>query len=175
MWQKLHDCVRDDYNFLENIITGNESRIFVYDPEKSAKASNGTHPSQIVPKSLDERVESEVHVDCRCFRLQKKWFIMSFYRLSNLWLPYFTWQFLKYYENSSAQQSSISGCSTMTTHLTTVVSLSWTTWLNTVFQRFPATLLPRCRSFRLHSLSPTQTSYSTMARFRPFIRLWREN
>lgn len=59
--QDMLDCVARDSNFMNNIITGDESWIYGYDPETKAQSSEWKHPSSPRPKKV-RRVNSAVKV-----------------------------------------------------------------------------------------------------------------
>ena len=48
--QDMLDCVEIDSNFLNTVITGDESWVFGYDPETKAQSSQWRHPSSPRPK-----------------------------------------------------------------------------------------------------------------------------
>jgi len=49
----LLERIQSDRNFLKNVITGNETWIFEYDPEKKDKVRNGTHLHHHVRKKRE--------------------------------------------------------------------------------------------------------------------------
>ena len=49
----LLERIQRDRNFLENVITGDETWIFEYDPEKKDKVRNGTHLHHHVRKKRE--------------------------------------------------------------------------------------------------------------------------
>jgi len=48
--QDMLDCVESDFNFLNTMITGDESWVYGYDPETKAQSSQWKHPSSPSPK-----------------------------------------------------------------------------------------------------------------------------
>ena len=105
---------------------------------QNAKVPNGKPLPHLAPKRPGS-ASRKWNACWLSFLTVKEWFIHSLYFLVTLWIPHFTWQCLKDCENespASARQSPIRGSSTITMHRATTPSLSWTTWLNTVFQRF---------------------------------------
>ena len=121
---------------------------------QSTKASNGTPPAHLAPKRPGW-ASRKSNACWLSFLTVNEWFIKSLYLLVRLWMPHFLRQCLKDCENespASAQQPLIRGSSTMTMRWATPPSLSWTTWLNTVFQLSP--------SHPTAQMSLPQTSFS---------------
>ena len=48
--QDMLNCVESDSNFLNTVITGDESWVYGYDPETKAQSSRWKHPSSLRPK-----------------------------------------------------------------------------------------------------------------------------
>ena len=59
--QDMLDCVESDSNFLNTVITGDESWVYGYDPETKAQSSQWRHPSSPRPKKA-RQVRSNVKV-----------------------------------------------------------------------------------------------------------------
>jgi len=59
--QDMLDCVESDSNFLNTVITGDESWVYGYDPETRAQSSQWKHPSSPRPKKA-RQVRSNVKV-----------------------------------------------------------------------------------------------------------------
>jgi len=59
--QDMLDCVESDSNFLNTVITGDESWVYGYDPETKAQSSQWTHSSSPRPKKA-RQVRSNVKV-----------------------------------------------------------------------------------------------------------------
>jgi len=59
--QDMLDCVESDSNFLNTVITGDESWVYVYDPETKAQSSQWKHSSSLRPKKA-RQVRSNVKV-----------------------------------------------------------------------------------------------------------------
>jgi len=59
--QDMLDCVESDSNFLNTAITGDESWVYVYDPETKAQSSQWKHSSSPRPKKA-RHVRSNVKV-----------------------------------------------------------------------------------------------------------------
>ena len=55
------DCVQSDSNFLNTVITGDESWVYGYDPETKAQSSQWRHPSSPRPKKAGQ-VRSNVKI-----------------------------------------------------------------------------------------------------------------
>jgi len=53
VWLHLLERIQRDRNFLNNVITGDETRIFEYDPETKNKVTNGTHLHHHVRKKRE--------------------------------------------------------------------------------------------------------------------------
>jgi len=59
--QDMLDCVESDSNFLNTVITGDESWVYGYDPETKAQSSQWKHSSSLRPKKA-RQVRSNVKV-----------------------------------------------------------------------------------------------------------------
>lgn len=62
---KLLVCKEIDENFLKNIITGNETKIYVYDPDTKQQSSHWNFPtSQWLKESLPSMQQNQNDTDC---------------------------------------------------------------------------------------------------------------
>ena len=59
--QDMLDCIESDSNFLNTVITGDESWVYGYDPETKAQSSQWKHPSSPRPKKA-RQVRSNIKV-----------------------------------------------------------------------------------------------------------------
>ena len=59
--QDMLDCVENDSNFLNTVITGDKSWVYGYDPETKAQSSQWKHSSSLGPKKA-RQVRSKVKV-----------------------------------------------------------------------------------------------------------------
>ena len=59
--QDMLDCVKSDFNFLNTVITGDESWVYGYDPETKVQSSQWKHSSSPRPKKA-RQVRSNIKV-----------------------------------------------------------------------------------------------------------------
>jgi len=74
--QDMLDCVESDSNFLNTVITGDESWVYGYDPETKAQSSQWKHSSSPRPKKA-RQVRSNVKVLLTFFSTPVGWCITN--------------------------------------------------------------------------------------------------
>jgi len=74
--QDMLDCVESDSNFLNTVITGDESLVYGYDPETKAQSSQWKHSSSPRPKKA-RLVRSNVKVLLTFFSTPVRWCITN--------------------------------------------------------------------------------------------------
>ena len=63
--QEILDCVQEDEDFLDNVITGDELWVFQYNPETKYQSSEGHMQGSLCPKkSTDVKIQSETPAGC---------------------------------------------------------------------------------------------------------------